>query len=390
MERSDVALARRLDRLPLVADEVASGLLSVACAQRIGTVLDRLRPYVDRPDGLIDGQSAEPVLTAVVVDLVSLLVAEGRGGYDEDDAALLALRTRLAAIASAPETGIARLEAAFLVLAQHVEPGLLAGALARLADAIVPDRLAERADRAHRDRGFGLRLNHDGSGWTITDRDLDLECGELLHTFLQAEMATDPDNPADTAAFRDDGCGSAGRSLRQRRHDALTLGLRRYLDSGIAGMRDKVAPHLAVTVSAAALHGAPGALPARGASGASLPIGLVRHWLCDSAITRFVLSLGNKVLEASHTARTLKAHERRVKHLETGGVCQGAGCTRGSGHRLVPHHPVAYAVDPITSLADTVLLCERTHQDTHEGGRTILLKDGRYLGPDGWATGPSG
>jgi hypothetical protein len=79
-----------------------------------------------------------------------------------------------------------------------------------------------------------------------------------------------------------------------------------------------------------------------------------------------------------------------VKHLETGGVCQGAGCTRGPGHRLVPHHPVAYAVDPITSLAGTVLLCERTHQDIHEGGRTILLKDGRYLGPDGWATGPSG
>jgi hypothetical protein len=39
-----------------------------------------------------------------------------------------------------------------------------------------------------------------------------------------------------------------------------------------------------------------------------------------------------------------------------------------------------------TSLDDTVLFCEQTHHDLHSG-KTILLKDGRRLGPDGWVRG---
>jgi hypothetical protein len=106
-------------------------------------------------------------------------------------------------------------------------------------------------------------------------------------------------------------------------------------------------------------------------------------------LTRFVFSLGRKVIETSHTARTLKAHERRAKHLETGGRCQGAGCCRGPGCRLVPHHADPWARCHTTSLADTVLLCEQTHHHLHTG-HTIGLKDGRWLGPDGWVPGPNG
>jgi hypothetical protein len=108
--------------------------------------------------------------------------------------------------------------------------------------------------------------------------------------------------------------------------------------------------------------------------------------LCDSAITRFVISLGHRVVEMSHTERTLKPHERRIKHIETGGICQGAGCWRGdaTGHALIPHHPTPYSVNPATSLRDTVLLCDLSHADVHVGGKAITLKDGRRLGPDGW------
>jgi len=58
-------------------------------------------------------------------------------------------------------------------------------------------RLQERADRAHTNRGFTLLRNPDGSGWFLTDAELDDECGQLLWTVLQAQMATDPDNPTD-------------------------------------------------------------------------------------------------------------------------------------------------------------------------------------------------
>jgi hypothetical protein len=188
------------------------------------------------------------------------------------------------------------------------------------------------------------------------------------------------DLPADDLA---EGCAGP-RSVHQRRHDALRNGLRRYLDSGIAGLRDKVAPHLAVTVTLEALHDEPGALPPVAASGARLPRSLVRAWWCDSSVTRFVLGLGRKVIETSHTERTLKPHERRAKRLETGGRCQGAGCRRGPGHRLIPHHPTPWATTGTTSLSDSVLLCEQTHHDVHSGGRILRLKDGRRLGPQGW------
>jgi hypothetical protein len=341
------------------------------------------------------------VLEGVIVDGVHGLICEARGGMADDDPRVWALKSELTAIAGRPDSALVRLESAFLVLARCVEPDQLASGLARLVDAVLPQQLEDESERAHRDRELNLTRNYGGSGWTVSGQ-LDDECGELLHTVLTATAATDDDNPSDTAAWAAqrahgadvadvlelDGCDAAPRSARQRRHDALRLGLRRLLDSGALGSRDKVAPHIGVTVSLAALHSAPGALPAVGASGNTFPLSLVHRWMCDSAVTRFVLGLGRKVLEASHTERTLKPHERCAKHVETGGQCQGAGCTRGPGHRLVPHHPEPYSISPVTSLRDSVLLCEQTHQDIHVGGKTIRLKDGRYLGPTGWVDGP--
>ncbi len=245
-----------------------------------------------------------------------------------------------------------------------------------------------------------MRRNPHGSGWTLRHAELDLECGELLFTVLQAELAADPDNPVDTAKYaelRMDGWTSAEdlpacggpRSVRQRHHDALKNALRRYLDSGITGLRDKIVPHVNVTVGLELLAGAPGALPATGGSGTSLPRSLVSRWVCDSTLTRFVLSLGRKVIETSHTARTLKLHERRAKLIETGGRCQAAGCPRGPGHRLTPHHANPWATCGSTSLQDTVMFCEQTHHHLHTG-RIIRLRDGRWLGPRCWVDGPDG
>ena len=396
LTRTEVALARRLAAFPAVAAAVDDGSLAVAVAARVAAALVKLRPHLDRPDGRIDGQPAEPTMHAVVVDGVLSLVCQARGGLTDDDPLLHSLLEQLQCIAAPGRSELVRLTDAFVLLARHLEPADLPSALGQLLDALLPDELERRAEDAHQRRGLRLRLNDDGSGWLLTRGDLDLECGELLQTVLTAELAVDPDNPTDTAAYaqaRQDGWtghdeppgqGCAGpRSLDQRRHDALRNGLRRLLDSGITGLRDKTAPHLAVTVSLDALHDSPGALPAVAASGARLPHSLVRRWSCDSAITRFVLSLGHKVLELSHTERTLKPHERRAKRLETGNHCQGAGCSHGPGSRLVPHHADPWNRCGTTSLSDTVLLCEQTHHHLHTG-HTIVLKDGRRLGPHGW------
>ncbi len=189
---------------------------------------------------------------------------------------------------------------------------------------MLPNELERRAEHGHDNRRFSMRRHDDGSGWVITEGELDVECGELLHTVL---------------------------------------------------------------------HASPGALPAVAGSGTTLPISLVRRWWCDSDLTRFVCSLGRKVIETSHTARTLKAHERRAKHLETGGRCQGAGCHRGPGCRLIAHHADPWAQSHTTSLADTVLLCEQTHHHLHAGhthpAQRRPLARTRRLGPrTQWITGP--
>ena len=130
---------------------------------------------------------------------------------------------------------------------------------------------------------------------------------------LTATQATDPDNPADTSAtaqlleagweFGDPlpdnltpGPTAAPRSRGRRLHDALKLALRAILDSGELGSRDKVAPHIATTVSLAALNRDSGAMPATGASGLTLPLSLVKKWWCDAYVTRYVMSLGHRVV----------------------------------------------------------------------------------------------
>jgi hypothetical protein len=393
VDRRQVALARRLDRLPAVRRELESGRLSMLAGQRVAAAIEKVRGFLDRPDGLIDGLPAEDVLDAVILRGVPQLFGQALGGLSDDDLRLRRLLTEMVALQESGRSQVARVEEAFVALACRVESRSLPPALDQLVDAILPQRLEDLAARAHAKRGLALERNSDGCGWRL-EGDLDDETGELLHTTLTAAMATDPENVTDTtlaeqarAEGRDPYVPSPAptpRRIWERRHDALTTVLRDWLGSGIAGSRGKVVPHLLVRVGQDAMHGEAGSLPAVGRSGRSLPASLVRRWACDSAMTRFVMGLGNRVIEMSHTVRTLKAHERKAKDMETGGVCQAAGCHPPPGTPLRPHHPEAYARSKTTSFYDTVMFCDRSHHDLHEGGKTLRLKDGRLLGPDGW------
>ncbi|MDX6200319.1 MAG: hypothetical protein QOJ79_3470 [Actinomycetota bacterium] len=393
VDRRQVALARRLDNLPSVRRELESGRLSMLAAQRVSAAVEKVRGFLDQRDGLIDGLPAEDVLDSVILRGVPQLFGEALGGLSDDDLRLRRLLAEMVALQESGRSQVARVEEAFVALAVRVETRSLRPALEELVDALLPQRLEDLAARAHARRGLALERNSDGCGWRL-EADLDDETGELLHTTLTAAMATDPENVTDTAVAaelraegRDPyaaGPGAKPRKVWERRHDALKTVLSDWLGTGIAGSRGKVVPHLLVRVGLDALQGAPGALPAVGRSGRSLPASLVRRWACDSAMTRFVMGLGNKVIEMSHTARTLKAHERKAKEMETGGVCQAAGCHPPPGTPLIPHHPDAYARSKTTSFYDTVMFCPGSHHDLHEGGKTLLLKDGRLLGPDGW------
>ena len=398
-----VALAKKLEAVPALAAAVAEGRLALPSAGKVATALDKLRRHTDRPDGLVDGQPGELAVRHVIVDGVLAMLAEARGGLGDDDRQLPALLAELTVIADLPGSQLGRLELALLLLAQHLEPGQLEQALDRLVDALLPQQLTDRCENAHQQRAFTMTRSYDGTGWQVTRGQLDAECGELLFTVLTAARATDPDNPADTAAWASRRCIDAGvpaddpgvearapRSKVQRDHDALALGLRALLDSGALGTRGKAVPHLLITVPLAALNDEPGAAPAIAASGASIPAPLARRWLSDSHLTRLVLSLGRRVIETSHTQRTLKAHERHALHVQWGGRCAAAGCPSPPGTPLVPHHPNSWASTRTTSYTDSIPVCHHTHHDLHQGHKTIRLRDGRYLSADGWTDRPSG
>ena len=185
------------------------------------------------------------------------------------------------------------------------------------------------------------------------------------------------------------------RTRGQRMHDGLTLLCQRLLDSAAPdsaalGTRNKAAPHLNVLVGLDALHGVPGALPAQGASGVNLPRSLVSRWCCQSQLTRVVLNARRRVLEVSHTQRLHKAHERKALTIRWGNTRAVKGCCPlpAPGRRLTTHHVIPYAESGITSLADSVPLCQSSHHQLHDG-QLLQLKHGRWIGPHGWASPPT-
>jgi hypothetical protein len=399
LDRRELALARQLRSVPLVETELLSGRLCGPAAAQVSTAVAKARPFLDRPDGHIDGQPALPALYGVLVDGICQLLAEQTGGAPADDPEQQTLRAELETIVDRDASERARLEAALVLFAQRCEPGLLHAGLGLLLDALLPAEHDKRARHADENVRLDLHRNPGGSGWFVNG-ELDDECGEMLDTVMRAEQAVDPDNPADTDAYR----AAAGepdldgldpehwptalarpRTRGAQRHAALKSALRRLLDTGALGTRDKAFPHVAVTASLDFIQGVPGSLPGRAVSGARWSREQLRRLLCQGAFTRMVLGASRRVVQVSHTGRTLTALERQILHLEWGGVCGVAGCTRGpaSGHPLVPHHVELFSHTGLTSLADTVPLCEQDHHYLHDDRRLIKLKDGRWIGPDG-------
>jgi hypothetical protein len=228
-DRDAVALARRLDQVPQVAARIKAGGLKLDDGVLISRALTRLRRYVDRPDGLIDGQPAQEALFGVIVNGVRSAVCTSRGGWPDTDPRLPALQAELLGIYQSPVSEISRLEQAFLVLARIIAPGQLKPALQQLVDALLPIQLDQDALDDERNRHVELTKDPDRPGYDLRGH-LDDETGALWHTVLTAAMATDPDNPLDTQLAEQlraqgldpyaDGCVLI-RTKGQRMHDAL-------------------------------------------------------------------------------------------------------------------------------------------------------------------------
>lgn len=104
------------------------------------------------------------------------------------------------------------------------------------------------------------------------------------------------------------------------------------------------------------------------------------------------LSVGGKGLRVVHGQRTLTAEERPALMIEAGGWCVEDGCCPAQPdppRPLRPHHVLGFAEDQITSLEESILLCDRLHADLHTGQRTVQLRDGRRLNVKASTTEPT-
>ncbi|HUR13749.1 MAG TPA: DUF222 domain-containing protein, partial [Mycobacteriales bacterium] len=193
---ADRTLARRLTEMPLLEDAVTGSRVSLSAAHQVAKSVQQVGKHLDRPDGLVEGQSAEEVVEAVLDNTVDL-VCRSLGGADE--ALVESLDEDLAQVREASCSQRSRVEGGFVVLAEHLPavPALKA-ALEEQVFAILPNLLEQQQRSAEERRGAALRRNADGS-WELEGR-LTPECGERLFAALAAEARRDPANPVDTLA----------------------------------------------------------------------------------------------------------------------------------------------------------------------------------------------
>ena len=135
--------------------------------------------------------------------------------------------------------------------------------------------------------------------------------------------------------------------------------------------------------------GLPGALPGRYGPGlsTSLPVEAVRRLGCGGHLAAVLLDAQGTPIGASGTHRHATERERRAMLARWGGTCATDGCGRPG---VVPHHAEPWWLTRRTRLEDLVPYCDGCHHDLHEGGKTIKLRNGRWVGPTGWTDPPTG
>jgi hypothetical protein len=441
----DRTLAGRLAKLPTLEQAVDDGRVSLTAASKVGAAMRTVALYVDRTDGLIDGQPGEPIITAIIDNTLDL-VGQACGGLDEGPFQVLSDQVALIHLAGGSQAE--RVEAALVLLAEHVPVRQLKRALQDQVDALLPNLLDKQQQAAADKRGLAVRPNSDGS-WQVEGR-LTAECGERLFTVLGAEARRDPGNPVDTLArqhareqalleqgldpfahgnladlpdwereaLRDahslpllpleeqaqdlaaaglglsaqeaeDAALRVPRSRSRRLHDALDRLLSRYLDAGLGGVHDKLPVQITITASSALIEEQPGALPARAGSGQRLARSLLKRWWGDAHVTLLLLGRGWKPLGEAHSGRTLTASERRALAVQYDNRCAGADCCPGTPDPLlplVPHHVISHAVSGHTKLEESLPFCDRAHHDLHTGRKLLRLRDGRLITENGYLT----
>lgn len=351
-----VSIARRQAERPVVRAAHRDGRLATRAAQQVCTALEGLPVEAD-----------EATMTAVLDEAVSQVLNASNGGSPPDAVAVEALLTACKADTLAAPA--ARLEPVFVLLATRLAPTMLAAALSSLTDALAPEAQLDQAEDVRDQRNLTLNPVQDGA-WDVRGL-LDPETGILFHTELERRMALDPDQPGQV------------RTKGQRRADALAQLLRDV--SGVeAGTGGGSPAHLTVFAWHDSVLARPGSLPGTFADGTPMPAPTLQRLGCDSILSAVTLDAAGRPVGASTTLRSATRRERQALRAQWGTTCAADGCDREG---VIPHHVIPWWLAKRSRLRDLMPLCSCHHHDLHEGERTLRLRDGRSIHPEGWVDG---
>jgi hypothetical protein len=262
------------------------------------------------------------------------------------------------------------------------DPATVAHLGRHLVHALDTDTLAEREDRAHRERD--LRFVDFGDGVTRFGGRGDTEAIAVLRTALDPLAAPCP---------AEDGTPDP-RTAGQRMFDALIELARRACRHGDLPAGHGVRPHLAVIVGLDTLQHKTAAAGVFGAAGHGGGTGLGCGWApgelgwggpisaeavrrigCDAGITRVLTDPAGVPLDVGREHRTVTAGQWAALIVRDRG-CAFPGCTRPP-EWCIAHHIKHWADGGDTDLDNLVLLCGHHHRVIHHNGWATTITDDR-------------
>lgn len=398
-----VTLARRLAARPVVGEALAAGRLDVLAAERVCLALAKL------PDATSGSCVGEDAVSWLLAGEVPSLLQELGGGVDPDPTQSAAV---LGQALTAVEVALpVRLEPVFVLLAGRVGAHLLMRCLQSLVDALLPEEHLERWQEQQAETYLDVRELLDGYGdvrgvldpetfallrGALHARRLDRQAEDTLTAGQRKVLAlrqvlrdatvphSDADEPepddADGLAVPPDGDPDAAPAAEGV---GVQLTLVTRAPAALSGGRP-----VPLLTSIDSVLGRPGSLPGRYGPGmsTSLPVDAVRRLGCGGQVAAILLDAYGMPVGASGTHRHATERERRALLAQWGGLCATDGCARPG---VVPHHAEPWWLTRRTRLADLVPYCDGCHHDLHEGGQTLKLRNGRWIGPTGWTDPPA-
>ena len=257
---------------------------------------------------------------------------------------------------------VRKAESKLLEAAQTMDPGQFVTVAKNFEHQVDREAALDEANRAYQRRY--LQIGEPVNGLARLEGQLVPEAAAMLRSAIEPYLKPRKDDE---------------RSGGQRAHDALMQALRARAGtlegSGSSSHGPAPRPLVIIKTSADTLAGIDGAPAGQLEWGGTIPAESVRRLACDSAITRIV-GRGELEYETSHAARTIPPATRRAL-VARDGHCVFPGCDRPAPW-CDGHHLIFWADGGPTKLENLGLVCGPHHRMVHEGGWTLLRKDGRW------------